>query len=383
MAKGKNQPLRIGLVGCGNISDIYLTNAALFRDIAFTACADLNADAAARQAKRYKIAARPVKELLGSDDIDIVLNLTIPEVHAEVSLSALAAGKHVYTEKPLATSLADGVKVMEAARARGLRVGAAPDTVLGASIQEARRLIDTGAIGKPLSGAAAFMSHGMEHWHPNPGFFFRPGGGPVLDMGPYYISTLVTLLGPVASVMASGQTGFSERIVTTKKSSILGQAIKVETPTNLHALLQFQSGAQVVFLASWDVWKHGMLPMELHGADASLRVPDPNWFGGKLKLAKGRGGWKSIATDTQFLGKDNYPKGEPLHANYRGLGLADMARAIKDQRPHRANGDMGLHVLAVMLGILEAAAKGKRVSIAQGCERPAALGEAEADGLRM
>ena len=383
MARAKNGALRVGLIGCGNISDIYLTNAKLFRDIVFTACADLNPEAAARQAKRYKIAARPAKDLLASQDVDIVLNLTIPEVHAEISLAALAAGKHVYTEKPLATTIADGVKVMEQARAKGLRVGAAPDTVLGASIQEARRLIDAGGIGRPLSGTAAFMSHGMEHWHPNPGFFFRPGGGPVLDMGPYYISTLVTLLGPVASVMASGQSGFAERIVTAKNSPVLGEAIKVETPTSLQALLQFQSGAQVAFLASWDVWKHGMLPLELHGAEASLRVPDPNWFGGDLRLATGRGAWKRIKTEAQFLGRPNYPAAEPLHANYRGLGLADMARAIKDNRPHRANGDVGLHVLAVMLGILEAADKGRRISITQGCEKPVALGAAEADGLRV
>ena len=383
MAKTKTGALRVGLIGCGNISDIYLTNAPLFKDMIFTACADLNPEAAARQAKRYKIAARPAKDLLASDDVDIVLNLTIPEAHAEVSLAALAAGKHVYTEKPLATNVADGVKVMQAARAKGLRVGAAPDTVLGASIQEARRLIDAGGIGKPLSGTAAFLSHGMEHWHPTPGFFFRPGGGPVFDMGPYYLSALITLFGPIANVQASGQIGFAERIVTTKNSPIKGQSIKVETLTSLQALLQFAGGPQVAFLASWDVWKHGMLPLELHGTDASLRVPDPNWFGGDLRLAKGRGAWKRIDTTGQFLGKANYPKAEPLHANYRGLGLADMARGIKDKRPHRANGDIGLHVLAVMAGILEAAENGRRVTVAQGCERPEGLDPKEVAGLRV
>ena len=381
MAKAKKGALRVGLIGCGNISDIYLTNASLFRDIEFTACADLMPEAAARQAKRYTIAARPVDQLLASEDVDIVLNLTIPEVHAEVSMAALAAGKHVYTEKPLATTLADGVKVMQAAVNKGLRVGAAPDTVLGASIQEARRLIDAGAIGKPLTGTAAFLSHGMEHWHPSPGFFFRPGGGPVFDMGPYYLSALITLFGPIASGMASGQMGFAERVVTTKSSPIKGQAIKVETLTSLQALLQFENGAQIAFLASWDIWKHGMLPLELHGTEASLRVPDPNWFGGDLRLAKGRGAWKRIETKAQFLGRANYPKAAPLHANYRGLGLADMARAIKDRRPHRANGEIGLHVLAVMAGILEAAGSGRRVTLKQGCARPAALGPQEAASL--
>ena len=263
--------LKIGLVGCGNISSIYLDNAALFRDIAFTACADIDAAAAERQARRFAIEARSVNALLRSDDVDIVLNLTIPEAHAEVSLAAIEAGKHVYTEKPLATTLPDGLAVVAAANAKGLRVGAAPDTVLGASLQEARALIDSGAVGRPLTGLAAILGHGMEHWHPNPGFFFRPGGGPVFDMGPYYLTALVTLLGPVASVQAAGQIGFAERTVTTPGSAMLGRTIRVETLTSVQGLLEFASGAQVTFLASWDVWRHGVPPIELYGETGSLR----------------------------------------------------------------------------------------------------------------
>ena len=373
--------LKVGLIGCGNISDIYLTNGPLFRDIAFTACADLNPEAARRQSERYGIAARSVPDLLGSDDVDIVLNLTIPAAHAEVSLAALDAGKHVYSEKPLAGTLADGVKVVARAREKGLRVGGAPDTVLGASIQEARRMIDAGAIGAPLLGVATVLSHGMEHWHPNPAFFFQPGAGPVFDMGPYYLSTLVTLLGPVRSVLATGQIAFAERTVTTPGSAQLGQSLKVETPTTLQALLQFASGAQVTFLASWDVWNHGMLPIELHGRTGSLRVPDPNWFGGDLKVATERGDWVPTATDLRSFGRPNWPTQEPRHANYRGLGLAEMARAILDTRPHRANGDLALHVLAVMTAILDAAQDGRKVTIEQGCERPSALDEEEAKDL--
>ena len=205
--------MRIGLVGCGNVSDIYLQNAPRFRDIVITACADLNADVANRQAGRYAIDARTVTDVLKNDDIDIVLNLTIPEAHAEVSLQAIEAGKHVYSEKPLASAVPDGVAIVAAAKAKGLQVGAAPDTVLGAGVQEARALIDAGAIGKPLTGLAAIMTRGMEHWHPNPGFFFRPGAGPVFDMGPYFLSTLVNLLGPIASVQATGQIGFKDRLV--------------------------------------------------------------------------------------------------------------------------------------------------------------------------
>ena len=373
--------LRVGLIGCGNISDIYLTNAARFRDFAVTACADLDAQAAARQAERYGIAARSVKDLLASDDVDIVLNLTIPQAHAEVSLAALEAGKHVYTEKPLATTVADGARIIATARARGLAVGGAPDTVLGAGVQRARAMIDAGEIGKPLSGLAAVLSHGMEHWHPNPGFFFRPGGGPVFDMGPYYLSTLIMLLGPVATVQAMGQIGFAERIVTTPDSARLGQTIRVETLTSVQALLGFASGAQVTFLASWDVWRHGVLPIELHGETASLRVPDPNWFGGDLSIAEGRADWRPISTGDATFGKLNWPHEAPKVANYRGLGLADMARGILDGRPHRANGDVALHVLRVMAGALEAATEGRAVNIADPCARPAPLGETEAAGL--
>lgn len=370
--------LRVGLIGCGNISDIYLTNAPLFRDIVFVACADIRPEIAERQAERYAIDARPVKELLASADVDIVLNLTIPEAHADVSLSAIEAGKHVYSEKPLATTLADGQQIIEAARAGGRRVGAAPDTVLGAGIQAARRLIDSGEIGTPLTGLATVLSHGMEHWHPNPAFFFRKGAGPVFDMGPYYLTTLVTLLGPASSVQASGQIGFAERIVATPGSPVLGQRIKVETFTSVQALIQFRDGAQVTFLASWEVWRHGAPPLELHGEAASLRAPDPNWFGGELLVARRGADWAPIATGARAFGKPNWPLDAPRVANYRGLGLADMARGIVDDRPHRANGEVGLHVLAIMEAILEAASDGRGRTIAQSCERPAPLDEAEA-----
>ncbi|MCB8840431.1 Gfo/Idh/MocA family protein [Aurantimonas sp. VKM B-3413] len=373
--------MRIGLIGCGNISDIYLVNAARFRDIEIVACADLRAEAAERKAAKYGIEATSVDRLLAQGDIDIVLNLTVPAAHAEVSLAALEGGKHVYCEKPLATTVADGAAIVEAARAKGLRVGCAPDTVLGASVQEARRQIDAGAIGRPLLGLAAVLSHGMEHWHPDPTFFFKPGGGPVFDMGPYYLSTLVNLLGPVALIQANGQIGFTTRTVTTEGSPMLGQAIRVETLTTVQALLSFESGAQVTFLASWDVWNHGLRPIELHGTEGSLRVPDPNWFGGELEIARERGDWAKTRTADHVLGAANWPAGRPEHANYRGAGLAEMARAIAEGRPHRANGDVALHVLAVMAAIIEAAISGRSVEVSQRCTRPSFLGEDEAASL--
>ena len=373
--------LRIGLVGCGNISDIYLINAPRFPGIEFVACADMRPEAAERQAKKYGLEALTVAQLLARDDIDVVLNLTVPAAHAEVSLSALENGKHVYSEKPLAATLHDGMAIMEAAKARNLRVGAAPDTVLGAAIQEARRQIDDGAIGRPVLGTAAVLSHGMEAWHPDPTFFFKPGGGPVFDMGPYYLSTLVNLFGPVASVQASGMAAFDTRTVTTPHSPIRGQEIKVEVLTTVEARLSFESGAQITFLASWDVWRHGLRPIEIHGTDGSMRVPDPNWFGGKVRIARGRGEWETISTRDRPFGKANWPLGENLYANYRGLGLAEMAAAIEAGRPHRANGDVALHVLAVVDGVIEAATTTKSVAIGPRCERPQPFAEAEAAAL--
>ncbi|WP_445682374.1 Gfo/Idh/MocA family protein [Radicibacter daui] len=364
--------LRIGLVGCGNISDIYLTNAALFKDVVFTACADLRPEAATAQGAKYGIPAITPAELLGRDDVDLVLNLTIPAAHAEISLAAIAAGKHVYTEKPLATSLEDGRKIMGAAKAKGVRVGSSPDTILGPGVQTARHLLADGTVGEVVTGTASVMGHGMEHWHPNPTFFFKPGGGPVLDMGPYYISALVHMLGPVKAVRATGKMGFKERLVTAE-GPMKGEKIKVETLTTVNALLSFQSGAEIVFLASWDVFAHNLLPLELHGTKASMRVPDPNFFGGKLELAGLDKVWSPVGTADKPFGALNWPVAGPEHANYRGLGIADMASAIKGNRPHVASGDVALHVLSVMLGALEAADTGRVVEIAEQCERPAAF----------
>lgn len=373
--------LRIGLVGCGNISDIYLINAPRFPAIRFVACADLRAEAARGQAEKYGIEASGVSELLGRDDIDIVLNLTVPAAHAEVSLAALESGKHVYTEKPLASSLSDGIAVVEAARRRGLRVGGAPDTVLGAAVQTARQMVDQGTIGRPVLGTAAVLSHGMEHWHPDPTFFFKPGGGPVFDMGPYYLTALVNLLGPVASVQATGQIAFETRTVTTPHSPIVGREIPVEVLTTVQALLSFESGAEITFLASWDVWRHGLRPLEIHGTQGSMRVPDPNWFGGEIELALGQADWEARDTADRPFGAANWPAAEPRFANYRGLGLAEMAAAIEAGRPHRANGDVALHVLAVMSAIVEAASERRGVTIEQRCDRPEPLDATEAAAL--
>lgn len=389
--------MRVGIIGCGNISDIYATNGPLFRDIGFVACADLIPAAADRLSNKFGLRKMTVDDLLAADGIDAVLNLTIPGVHAEVSLAAIANGKHVYSEKPLATNLSDGKAIVSAASAAGLRVGAAPDTVLGAGIQRARQAIDGGEVGQILTGTAAIMSKGMEHWHPNPAFFYQKGGGPVLDIGPYYITTLITLLGPVRSVRATGQISPVERRFGAEGPN-KGKAFPVDTFTTVNAVLSFESGANISFIASWDVWRHGMLPFELHGTGASLRVPDPDTFGGAVEISSNdpqlnmhdpdqaglrgqRVDWRIIPTQDLVFGGINYPFGNPVMANYRGLGLAEMACAIAEGRPHRASGELALHALAVMLGILEAAETDSIVAIEHACARPAALTQVEAAGL--
>lgn len=373
--------LRVGLVGCGNISGIYLANSGVFRDYRIVAVSDIRPEVAAAVGQKHDLPALSVGELLKRDDIDAVLNLTVPLAHAEVSLAAIDAGKHIYSEKPLATTLADGRAIIAAAAARGVRVGSAPDTVLSAGIQRARALIDAGRVGMVGTGTAAVMSRGMEHWHPNPDFFFKKGGGPVLDVGPYYIAALVALLGPIREVRATGRIGRRQRLVTAP-GPMQGEKIDVEVLTTVNALLSFENGADVVFIASWDVLGHSQRPLELHGLSASLRVPDPNFFGGDVEINDGTG-WQTISTDADVFGRPNW-RGKPeeaLRANYRGLGLAELGAAVREGRKHRLNGDFALHVLSAMLAIGEAAVEGRAVRIIDQTDGLIPLAETEAASL--
>ncbi|EJJ31502.1 Gfo/Idh/MocA family protein [Rhizobium sp. CF142] len=365
--------LKVGIIGCGNISDTYLGNRSLFRDLCYTACADLRPEAAAARAETFGLQALSVDALLARDDIDIVLNLTVPAAHAEISLRAIEAGKHVFSEKPMAVSLSQGRAMLEAAEERGLRVGMAPDTVLGPGLQIARRLVDEGRIGKVVNGLAAVLSHGMEDWHPSPEFFFKQGGGPVLDLGPYYISALVQLLGPIRQVQAVGSIGNTERIVTAE-GPMKGRSIKVETFTTLNALLSFHSGVDIPFLASWDVWSSDLRPIELHGAEGSLRVPDPNGFGGVVAYC-GRGGdFTEIDTSGMPFGADNRLwNGQLPYSCYRGLGMADMASSLKWGVAHRCSAELGFHTLEVLLALEEAARSHRAVIVSSTCERPEIL----------
>lgn len=359
--------LGVGIIGCGNISAAYLRLAPLFKGIEMRAVADINMDAAKARADEFGVRADTVDALLAAGDIDIIVNLTIPAAHFEVSKRILEAGKHVYSEKPFVLTLEEGAEIRRIANEQGLRVGSAPDTFLGGAHQQARALIDDGTVGRVTSGTAFVMSHGMEHWHPNPDFFFQPGAGPVLDIGPYYITNLVQLIGPVRRVAALSSTPSPTRTILSEPRK--GEEIPVDTPTTIHGLLEFESGAVITLCTSWDVWGHGHKPMELYGTNASLDVPDPNFFGGDLLLT-------AANEETETVPPWDHPFGianQDERANYRTAGLADMAIAIGEGKPHRCSMELALHVVEVMTGLLKAGETGAFVPMTTTCNRPEAL----------
>ena len=374
---------RIGIIGCGVISEAYLRLAPLFRDLSIVACADVVPAAARARAEAYSVRAMSVDELLKSDDIDTVINLTVPAVHYDVSHSILSAGKHAYSEKPLALSGKQAKKLVAEADKRGLKLGCAPDTFLGGGGQTARRLIDKGVIGKVLGGSAHVMSHGMEHWHPNPTFFYQPGAGPMFDIGPYYVTALVNLLGPVKTVAAMAQKGFSHRLVTAE-GPMRGKKVKVTTPTSISAVLEFHSGAQVTIGTSWDVWKHGHAnPIELYGANGSMLVPDPNFFGGKIFHSERDGAYTEVDAAQAPFGANNWEgrPGAPKRSNYRMLGVADLIDAARKNREPRCSGRLAAHVVDIMESVLVSAETHKFVNVKSEVERPKPLTEADAARL--
>ena len=380
MPNAVKDQLRIGVVGCGNISQAYLHNAAMFAGLRPVACADLNPDSARARADAFGIKAMSPDALIASSEIDLVLNLTVPAAHYDISMQALEAGKHVFTEKPLSATVKDGRKLVETAKARGLSIGSAPDTFLGAAGRHARRLIESGAIGRPVTGTAFMMGRGMEHWHPDPAFYYQPGGGPVLDMGPYYLSMLVNLIGPVHRVLALSTSAHQERILTAE-GPLKGTRIPVGTPTSVSCLLEFASGTQVTFVASWDVYRHTNRQIELHGTEGSLGLPDPDNFSGVVSLSDHGAPWQDEDTASLPFGALNWPLEAPDRGNYRMLGLADLAQALIDGRPARASGDLALHVLEVMEAILTAGETAEIVTLPPVDCQPRALEEAEAEAL--
>lgn len=355
--------IKVGVVGCGNISNAYFHGLGQFPDlIEVVACADLDRSRAEAKAQEKKLAhAGTVEEILGDPDIDLIVNLTVPKAHAEVNLAALKEGKHVYCEKPFSLSAREGREVLDFARDRNLLVGTAPDTFLGAGLQTCRKLLDEGAIGEPVAATAFMVCHGHEGWHPSPEFYYEKGGGPLFDMGPYYLTALVSFLGPVRRVSASARTTFPTR--TIQSEPLRGKQITVETPTHYSGTLDFVSGAVATVVMSFDIWKAKLPLLEIYGTEGSLSCPDPNQFheaNDVYLLRKGAGEWENI----------------PLahtHRVGRGMGVADMAKAIVSQRHHRCAGELGYHVVEVMEAFEKSSAVGRHVDIASTCRQPDAL----------
>lgn len=361
------QPVRIGVVGCGNISNAYFSANRVFPIFDLVACADLDISRAQEKAEQWDIPhACTVDELMARDEIELVLNLTIPKAHAAVNLQALRSGKHAYVEKPFALSVSEGADVLAEAARRGLLVGGAPDTFLGDGIQTCRRLIDAGEIGEPIAATAFMMGHGHECWHPAPEFYYQLGGGPLFDMGPYYLTALVNLMGPIASISCSAKTTFPTRTITSEPKN--GTTIPVHTPTHIASLLNFANGATGSMIMSFDVWAHSLPCIEIHGTEGSIRVPDPNCFSGEIQLARGRDGWQDMPLTS----------GHPEYS--RGAGLADMAYAIRTGRDFRASSALASHVLEAMEAHLKASQAGTTLSLRSSCERPAAVPDGLAAG---
>ncbi len=370
----------IGIIGCGHISSSYLKLAPIFKSLEVRAVADLKIDVAQERAAEFVVRADTIEELLDATDIDIIVNLTVPAAHFEVTKQILSAGKHAYSEKPFVLTVAQGEELRRIADEKGLRVGSAPDTFLGGSHQLARAVLDEGLVGKVLSGTCHVMSHGMEHNHPNPDFFFQPGGGPVLDLGPYYITNLVQLIGPVKAVTAMASAGFKTRTIGDGLRQ--GEIIPVDTPTNIHAVLEFQSGALITLGASWDVWAHRHENMELYGSEGSLYVPDPNFFAGEVLLAGQEGEPVEISTRHHPFSVLNGEDSRGIdRANYRGAGLADMAAAITEGRQHRCSLELATHVVEVITAILSSAEKRRCIEMMTSCTRPEPLNPAQAKAL--
>lgn len=370
----------VGIIGCGNISASYLQLAPLFNFIEVRAVADLNMAAAEARAAEFGVRAETIDGLLGADDIEIVVNLTVPAAHFEVTTRILESGKHAYSEKPFVLTLEEGEALRSLATSKGLRVGSAPDTFLGGAHQLARAVLDEGQAGEIVGGTCHVMGHGMESWHPNPDFFYQPGAGPILDLGPYYITNLVQLIGPVKAVTAMASASFKTRTIGNGPRD--GEEIPVDTPTNIHAVLEFANGALITLGASWDVWAHRHANMELYGSKASLYVPDPNFFGGVVQIAS-EGGDTSDVTERNhpFAVPNQSDAGGSTRANYRCAGLADMAGAIADGRPHRCSQELATHVVEVMTAILQSADDRRWVTLSTTCERPEPLDAGQARAL--
>ena len=349
----------VGLIGAGVISDTYLTNLTSFPDLRVLFVADIDTARAAAQATKFDVPrAGTVTELLADPEIELVVNLTVPTAHVDVGLAALESGKHVWAEKPLAMDRQTGRKLLDRARERGLRVASAPDTVLGAGLQTARRAVDAGLIGTPLSALALFQVPGPEIWHPSPEFLYQPGAGPLLDMGPYYLTTLINVFGPISRVTAAGTRFRDRRVIASGPKA--GTEFPVDVPTNVTTLLEFERGgsAQAVFSFDSKLVRRGQL--EITGSAGTAVLPDPNKFAGSTTL---------------YLGDEPQELAAQGHSAERGTGALELARAVRAGVPERASGELAYHVLDALLAAEESITLGHSVEVASTVEIPPALPE--------
>jgi predicted dehydrogenase len=351
-------PLRVGIVGCGSISGIYFQNLAAFPETEVVGCADLITE----KAQNRGVPTYTTEDLINSPDVDLILNLTIPAQHYDVAKAALNAGKHVYNEKPLAVELEQGKELVQLAKTNNVKLGCAPDTFLGAGLQTCRKLLDEGLIGAPVAAQMFMTCHGHESWHPSPEFYYKPGGGPLMDMGPYYLTAMVHLIGSIKNVTGMARASFPERLITSQPLN--GTKISVETPTHISCSLEFQQGAIADGCFSFDIWHTPFPPIVIHGTEGSMQVPDPNMFGGPILVRlKDDKDWRKM------------PLQAPYEQNSRGLGVRDIAIALQTSTPHRASGELALHVLEAMHAVLQSAETGAKVELKTTVQRPEPMHE--------
>lgn len=354
--------MRIGVAGIGNISKIYLDNLTVMfgKKVKLTAVTDIEFDRAEKAAEDYSVKSYKCFDEMLKGDVDIILNITPPEYHYEIALAAIKAGKHIYNEKPLCAKREEAEEILKLAKEKGVRVGGAPDTFLGAGLQTCRKIIDDGWIGTPVAATAFMLNRGPEHWHPAPDFFYKDGGGPMFDMGPYYLTALISLLGPVSRVCGSTRISMPTRTITNQHQ--FGKTINVEVPTHIAGILDFKNGVVGTLITSFDVYSHSLPCIEIYGTEGTLRVPDPNTFGDPIFVKR-------------FREEEWYkmPLFQGFSENSRGLGITEMAIAIKEDRPHRASGELTFHVLDIMQSLHDASAKGRYIKLKSRCKRPEAL----------
>lgn len=367
------EPIRVGVMGVGNVLNQYMDKIGVHPEVAVVAFADLDLAATRARAAEYSIAkALSPEELLADDEVEVVLNLTPPTLHATVTLQAIAAGKHVFSEKPFATSLAEARQILDAAVQAGVKVGSAPSTFLGSGMQTSRKLLDDGWIGRPVAAFGSFACRGYEHWHPHVDPFYSPGAGPMLDIGPYLVTNLVNLFGPARRVAASASRSSESRPRPDMHGGYDGM-IDIKTPTHVAGTIDFESGATATLIVSWDVWNHNLPHLEIYGEGGSLATPNPDYFWGAPVVRRGEP--RDLDLDMTPPGGGDWRETPVTHRDdaYRGIGLAEFGHAIRTGVEPRTGATFAYHVLEVLLAFEASSGSGRHIEIESTCQRPRPL----------